>query len=207
MAEPQPNLLILYTDQQSRWTIGAYGSPEGARIGTPNIDRLAAEGVRFDNFFTNAAVCTPSRGCFFTGHYPHRHGAYHNNIPINPDEVTLGRTLADAGWQTGYLGKWHLDTPGAVGRPGWIPPDRAMGFNDCRFMFNSSHAKGVTERADGPPELHPDPERGRYMTDWLADKAIEFISGRRDRPFAFVVGIPDPHEPYRVREPYASLFR
>jgi arylsulfatase A-like enzyme len=196
-----PNLLIVYTDQQSSWTIGAYG---GEVVPTPNTDRIAAEGALFSNFFTNSAVCSPSRGCFFTGRYPHVNGVYHNNIPINRDEITLAATLAEHGYETGYAGKWHLDE---LKGPGWIPPELSMGFADCRHMFNSSHAKGVIDAGGEHPELSADPEVGRYMTDWLADRAIEFIERERSAPFFYVVGIPDPHEPYRVRRPYADAFR
>jgi len=200
--DDQPNVLIVLTDQQSAWTVGAYG---GTVVATPHIDAIAAEGARFDAFFTNSAVCSPSRGCFFTGLYPHVHGTYHNDIELNRDAVTFARVLQDHGYETGYAGKWHLD--GHKRRPGWMTPDRSMGFADCRWMFECSHAKGVIESEDGPPTLSPDPAAGRFMTDWLADKAIDFLERDRSRPFCYVVGIPDPHEPYSVREPWASRFR
>lgn len=88
MSNDQPNLLIIHTDQLSWWALGCYG---GRVVETPNIDRLAAEGARLTNFFTNSAVCTPSRGCFLTGRYPHCHGAYRNNIALNRDEITFAR--------------------------------------------------------------------------------------------------------------------
>ena len=80
-----PNVLIIHTDQQSWWTLGCYGSTV---ISTPNIDRLASEGAKLTGFFVNSAVCTPSRGTFLTGRYPHAHGAFRNNLPLNRDEVT-----------------------------------------------------------------------------------------------------------------------
>ena len=76
-AQKKPNILVIQTDQQSSWTLGCYG---GKIIDTPNIDRLAKEGVRLDNYFTNCAICTPSRGCFQTGRYPSANGAVHNSI-------------------------------------------------------------------------------------------------------------------------------
>lgn len=198
----RPNVLIVLTDQQSSWTLGAYG---GRVIETPHCDTLAREGARFDHFYTNSAVCSPSRGSFFTGLYPHCHGTYHNDIEMNRDAETFAHVLERHGYRTGYAGKWHLD--GHKRRPGWMTPDRSMGFADCRWMFECSHAKGVIEREGAPPDLSPDPTVGRAMTDWLVDKAIDFIARDRTAPFCLVVGIPDPHEPYLVREPYASLYR
>jgi arylsulfatase A-like enzyme len=96
---------VIQTDQQSSWTLGCYG---GTIIDTPHIDRLAKEGARLDHFYSNAAICTPSRGCFQTGRYPNANGAVHNSYPLNDDEVTLGRLFSDQGYDTGYLGKWHL---------------------------------------------------------------------------------------------------
>lgn len=200
----RPNLLIVHTDQQSAWTLGAYG---GRLVGTPHADRLAAQGACFTDFIVNSAVCTPSRGCMLTGRYPHCHGAYHNNMAIGRKEVTLAAALAAAGYDTGYVGKWHLDEklPG----PGWIPPERSMGFADCRWMFNCSHHKSVGEGVDasGRPAFLAGPGRGHAMTDWLADRALEFIAAPRRRPFFLMLGIPDPHEPYEAAEPYASMFR
>lgn len=201
-----PNLLIIHTDQQSWWTLGCYG---GTVVETPNIDRLAGEGARLDSFFTNSAVCTPSRGCLVTGRYPHCHGAYTNNIPLNRDEVTFAQTLLEHGYETGYAGKWHLDgTP----RPGWVHPERSMGFRDCRNMFNRGHWKKVVDSAMGDmsPIVFPYHEIGdekTFTTDWLTERTIDFVCDSREVPFCFMVSIPDPHSPYTVRAPYDAMYR
>jgi len=192
-------LLILHTDQQSAWTVGACG---GTLIDTPNTDRIGREGAVFASFFTNSALCTPSRGCLLTGRYPHCHGATDNDIELARDEVTLAHVLAAAGYHTGYAGKWHLD---GEPRPGWMTPARAMGFAHCRWMFNRGHYKRVADRPDGPPELAALDGQGRYMTDWLADRTIEFLSGA-PRPFFWMVSFPDPHTPFNVRCPYDRMF-
>ncbi len=201
---PQPNLLIVHTDQQPWWTVSAYGrSP----VETPNQDRLAREGALLRNFFTNSAVCTPSRGCFLTGRYPHSHGAYTNNLCLNPDEVTLAEVLRRAGYATSYVGKWHLDgTP----RPGWVHPDRAMGFEDARFMFNRGHWQKIEDMpmGDVQPVVHPYGVIGdehTYTTDYLTDKTLEVLKAAR-RPFFHMVSYPDPHDPADIREPYHSMF-
>jgi len=209
-----PNLLIIHTDQLSSWAISAYAKrlrrvPNYGKVlvETPHIDSLATEGALLENFFTNSAVCTPSRGCLVTGRYPHAHGAHRNNIEMNRDEVTIARVLQGQGYETGYAGKWHLDGPP---KPGWVKPDRSMGFADCRFMFNRGHWKKIEDRPGSDPKAHPYGVIGdqtSFTTDWLANKTIDFISKRRSRPFFYLVSIPDPHTPFTVREPYMSMYR
>ncbi len=203
--DARPNLLIVQTDQQSAWTLGAYGDD---LIGTPRIDSLAEEGAVLNHFFTNSAVCTPSRGCLLTGRYPHSHGAYRNNLELGRNEITLAEILRRAEYDTGYAGKWHLDgTP----KPGWMTPDRSMGFTDCQYMFNRGHWKKITEPADQDrAKVHPYNVIGdekSFTTDWLADKTVEFVSRRRSNPFFWMVSIPDPHGPYTSREPYHTMYR
>jgi len=199
-ANASPNLLIIHTDQQSCWTLGAYGR---TLVSTPNIDSLAKEGAMFNNFFANSAVCTPSRGCFLTGRYPHVHGAVRNNVELNRDEETLARALQKNGYETGYAGKWHLNGPP---RPGWMKPERAMGFADCRYMFNRGHWKQITEQKEGLPKLDGMGDEKTYTTDWLTDKTVEFLRKPRSRPFFYMVGIPDPHSAFTVRAPYDTMF-
>ncbi|MBN2313379.1 MAG: sulfatase-like hydrolase/transferase [Sedimentisphaerales bacterium] len=209
----QPNLLIIHTDQLSCWAVSAYARElnqtpnyEKVLVETPYIDSLAKEGATLYNFFTNSAVCTPSRGCLLTGRYPHAHGAYRNNIEMNRDEVTIAHILNRHGYETGYAGKWHLD---GEPKPGWVGVERSMGFADCRFMFNRGHWKKIVEKSEGNPEVSPYQvigDRKTYTTDWLTDKTIEFIQKPRSRPFFYMVSIPDPHTPFTVREPYMTMY-
>ncbi|NQU20140.1 MAG: sulfatase-like hydrolase/transferase [Candidatus Nealsonbacteria bacterium] len=203
-SDARPNLLIIQTDQQSSWTLGAYG---GTLVGTPHIDRIGREGAVLEQFFTNSAVCTPSRGCMITGRYPHSHGAYRNNLELGRDEVTLAELLRRGGYRTGYAGKWHLDGPP---KPGWMTAERSMGFTDCRYMFNRGHWKKIVEAPDGTAKVHPYQVIGdekTFTTDWLADKTIDFIGRNRDKPFCWMVSIPDPHGPFTVREPYDTMYK
>jgi arylsulfatase A-like enzyme len=198
----RPNLLIIHTDQQSSWTVSAYG---GKEMTTPHIDSIAERGALFGNFFTNSAVCSPSRACLVTGRYPNSHGVFKNNIPMKKDEVTFATVLKKAGYETGYAGKWHLNgTP----KPGWAKPSEGHGFEDCKHLFNRGHWKIIEEQPEGEPRLSYKEigDETTYTTDWLAAKTIEFIRKPRTLPFCFMVSIPDPHTPYTIRKPYDTMF-
>ncbi|MDW7656175.1 MAG: sulfatase-like hydrolase/transferase [Bacillota bacterium] len=225
----KPNILMILTDQQSSWTISAYG---GSLVHTPHIDRIASEGARLDNYFTNSAVCTPSRGCILTGRYPHSHGAFLNDMSLNADEVTLAQVLRDQQYATGYIGKWHLDGteaslrgtlrisgisadqagirypdhPPRIGSS--IPPERSKGFDDCRYMVEGGHGKMVIEQADGSFTISNQKigDEQTYTTDWLFNKADAFVSRNRQNPFFLVLSIPDPHTPFTVRPPYDRMY-
>ncbi len=203
MSAARPNLLVIHTDEQSWWTLSCYG---GSLVDTPHADRLAAEGARFRNFFTTSAVCTPSRGCFMTGRYPQAHGAQSNDIPLNRDEITFAEVLRRAGYRTGYAGKWHLD---GKDKPGWMRPERAMGFEDVGAMYNRGHWKAIHEPAT--PGEHPQVgttvgDETTYTTDWLTAKTIRFIEQAAGTPFCFMLSIPDPHVPVAVRPPYNTMY-
>jgi len=198
-----PNVLIVQTDQQSAWTLGAYG---GTLVKTPHVDSLAASGVTFDHYLTNSGVCTPSRGCLMSGLYPHVNGSIKNNLPMKADAATFATVMRDAGYRTGYAGKWHLNgTP----KPGWMSKERSFGFDDCRYMYNRGHWKTIVDREGDNPRTPPYGQIGdatTYTTDWLAQKSIDFLQmGKEDaRPFLWMVAIPDPHPPLTVRAPYAG---
>ncbi|WP_135547574.1 sulfatase-like hydrolase/transferase [Paenibacillus cymbidii] len=197
----KPNLLLVMVDQLSGWALSRYGS---TCVDTPHIDAIGREGATFRQFFTNSALCTPSRGCFMTGRYPHAHGAYANGLRLGDDEVTLAHLLARAGYDTGYIGKWHL---AGEPRPGWMEPEQAMGFADTRFMFNRGHWKSLLEDESGQVKVSGEiGDERTYTTDWLTAKAIDYVRQPRERPFFLMLSIPDPHDPYTVREPYASMY-
>ena len=99
------NVVFIMTDQQPTSTMGCYGNPLGT---TPNLDRLANRGVRFDNFYIGAFPCSPSRASMLTGLYPHGHGVITNDVPLSEQVPSMGHLLSAAGYDTGYFGKWHL---------------------------------------------------------------------------------------------------
>jgi len=108
VSDKRLNILLILTDQHRYDTLGCYGAPI---CRTPNLDRMAAEGIRFDRAYTNTVPCSPARAALFTGLYPHKNGVRVNGETLNPDVPTLASELSAAGYSLGYAGKWHVDRP------------------------------------------------------------------------------------------------
>jgi arylsulfatase A-like enzyme len=204
MTRMTTKLLIIYCDQLSAWALGCYG---GHEVATPHIDRLAAEGVRCSQFFTHTALCTPSRACFRTGRYPNQSGIYEGARALGDDQVTFAHQLQRAGYTTGYAGKWHLAGQRDSDR-NWQPVND-FGWADNRFMYNHGHFKFIDDSGEEIVSHRKEiGDENTYGSDWLTTKTIDFLKGRAgaDKPFAYMVSFPDPHQPYRAREPYRSMF-
>ena len=184
------HVIFILTDDQGIWAAGCYGNPE---IRTPNIDRLAAEGMRFDNFFVATPVCSPSRATFLTGRIPSQHGVHDwirdGNVPPNvaqyiEDEVCSTDVLAEHGWTCGISGKWHL---GASQIP------------QHGFAHWYVHQKG-----GGPYYNAPMVRDGKlidepgYVTDKITDDALEFLAehAHDQAPFYLSVHYTAPHSPW-----------
>jgi arylsulfatase A-like enzyme len=194
----RPNVLILMPDQLRAQALGCMGNPDAA---TPNLDRLAREGVLFRNAFANTPVCCPARADILTGKYAHRNGMVANDLRLRESETTLAELLAAAGYRTGFIGKWHLD--GGKRLPGFVPPGpRRQGFqfwaaNEC------SHAHFDTQYFRDGPE--PIPVR-RFEPEAWADLAVEFLRAERGRPFFLMVAMGPPHDPYGAPEEYMKRY-
>jgi arylsulfatase A-like enzyme len=209
-AATRPNLLIIYTDEHHYNTLGCYG---GKIVKTPNIDWLAKNGTLCDRFYATTPVCSPSRGALVSGRYPQNTPVVQNNIPLADDTVTFASFLKTKGYATGFAGKWHLD---GGGKPQWAPK-RQFGFDDNRFMFNRGHWKKFADTAEGPQvgardkKGNPgygvnDADDKSFATDWLTDKALDFIDKNKDGPFCYMLSLPDPHGPNTVRAPYNTMY-
>ncbi|MBT5705849.1 sulfatase [bacterium] len=205
-----PNLLVIYTDEHHFNTLGCYG---GKIVETPHIDSIAASGARCTSFYAATPVCSPSRASLISGKYPQNTGVVQNNMVLNNDIVSFGEVLRREGYATGWAGKWHL---AGEGKPQWEPPKR-FGFQDNRFMFNRGHWKKLSDENEGPSvgsqNAKGQPDYGlvgaderSYTTDWLVTKTIQFIEKNQDQPFCYVVSLPDPHGPNRVRAPYNTMY-
>jgi arylsulfatase A-like enzyme len=187
----KPSILIFFTDQQ-RWdTVGAYGSPMGL---TPNLDAAARRGVRFENAFTNQPVCSPARACLLTGQYGTTHGVWHNAVGLECKN-TLAHCLHRAGYETGYVGKWHLAPRESDGLASPVPPDYRGGFIDFWEASNSlEHTSQPYDTTVYDSDGNPIRIQDRYRADVMADRAIRFIQRDHDRPFLLMVSILEPHQ-------------
>jgi arylsulfatase A-like enzyme len=181
----KPNFLFVYTDDQ-RWdAMGVVQREQGERarfpwFQTPNMDRLAAEGVRFRNAFVTLSLCAPSRAAFLTGRYNHLNGIANNHTPFPTNSVTHASLMRAAGYATAYIGKWHMG--GQRGqRPGFDYSASFIGqgrYWDCPFEINGE----------------PTPTTG-WVDDVSTDYAIQFIKQHREQPFFVVVGFKACHGP------------
>ena len=195
----QPNILFIFSDQQ-RWdTVGCYGDNMGRALGlSPNLDAMAAEGVRFEHAFTCQPVCGPARSCLQTGLYATETGCWHNGIAMPLDAVTLPRLLKPAGYEVGYLGKWHLASDGKDNNyaTAAVPPERRGGYDD--FWLASDVLEFTSHGYDGHlfdgDMKQVDFPKGRYRVEALTDFAIEYLGKRdRQRPFFLFLSYIEPH--------------
>jgi arylsulfatase A-like enzyme len=201
----RPNVLVFFTDQQ-RWdTVGCYGNDLGL---TPNLDRLADEGVRFELAFTAQPVCGPARACLQTGVYPTVTGCFRNGIHLPEDATTLAHRFGGAGYEVGYIGKWHLAGTG----DGPVPPERRGGYSDYWLAadlleFTSSPYGGGYFDADGQKV-----EFEGYRVDSQTDHVLEYLRGRSgEQPFFLFVSYLEPHHQnnlnrYVAPEGYAARY-
>ncbi len=192
------NLVYVFTDQQSFDMLGCYGNQQ---IHTPNIDRFAEEGVRFSNCFTTAPVCTPARGILLSGMHPLHNGAFANDTTMIPGKGTyFAQSLSNAGYRTGYIGKWHL-LGGERNRP--VPTgELRYGFDEV-FLTNNCH---VDYRPNKSFYWNEDGEK-TFFDEWevygQTRQAMEFLDEQStDHPFALFVSWHPPHDWGMTEEGY-----
>ncbi len=182
-ADRGPNFMFIIADDH-RWdAMGVVQREHGERgrypwFETPSLDRLAAEGVHFRNAFITHSICSPGRAGFLTGQYTHVNGVMNNHTPFPVNAVTHATLLRDAGYRTGYFGKWHMgDQQGQ--RPGFEHSASFINqgiYQDCPFEIN-----GVMTPTTG------------WVDDVTTDLAIDWLATNHDRPFSMVVGFKSPH--------------
>ncbi len=184
----RPNVLFVFADQ---WRAQATGYAGDANVHTPNLDALAAESVNFTHAVSGCPVCSPYRASLLTGQNPLTHGIFVNDVPLAPDAGRLARRFAAAGYDTAYIGKWHLD---AHGRSAWIPPERRQGFRYWKVL-ECTH--------DYPHSAYyaGDSAEKRYWPGYDAfaqtRDAIAYLRERpNDRPFLLMLSWGPPHSPY-----------
>jgi len=183
MAESRPNIVVFFTDQQRFDSMGLHGNPLDL---TPNFDRLAVEGTHLFNLFTPQPVCGPSRSVLQTGLYATATGAYRNCVLPDPARKKLGERFREAGYQTGYIGKWHLaeSDPVPVGQRGgydyWLAAN-LLEFTSDAYRCDLFDGQGNKVRLPG------------YRVDALTDAAIRYVDDHQAGPFFLFLSFLEPH--------------
>ena len=197
-------IVFLMTDTTRSDMIGAYGNKD---MKTPNLDRLASQGIRFDRAYTTQPVCGPARSCIFTGLYPHGTGSFTNSVPLWQGVKTIGEYLTPKGIHTAYIGKWHLDGGDYFGN-GECPP----GYDSTYWydMRNFLQELSTEERMENRKKLSAGGKEVKEESTFahnVVDRALDFIEKNKDRDFFLTVSLDEPHGPYRCPEPYASMYK
>jgi arylsulfatase A-like enzyme len=206
-AADRPNIIFILADDLGYTDLGCYGSKY---YQTPNIDRLAAEGVRFTDGYACGPNCQPTRAALMSGQYGPRTGVYtvggsdrfdwrsrplrpvENVIALPPDKITVAETLRNAGYATGMFGKWHLGN-GARHHPSRRGFDEAIATAGKHFEFTTD-----------PPVAY---ERGAYLADFLTERAVDFIRRNRSRPFFLYLPHFGVHSPHQAKPERIASFR
>ena len=201
----RPNVVVFLTDQQ-RWdTTGLHGNPLDL---TPNLDRIGRAGTCFANSFTCQPLCTPARATLQTGLYPTTAGPWRNGIPLPEDSTTIAHHFGAAGYETAYIGKWHLGDPASRG-----PVDpRYRGGYDYWLAANA-----LEHTSDAYDTIVYDGTGARvklpgYRVDAVTDAAIRYVAVPREQPFFLFVSLLEPHhqnrrDDYPAPEGYAERYR
>ena len=181
----RPNIIVFFTDQQ-RWdSTGIHGNPLDL---TPNFDRLARAGTDIHYSITCQPVCGPARSCLQTGRYATETGCYRNGIALPPESRTLAHCFGEAGYDTAYIGKWHLADQGA----GPVPPEQRGGYDywlaSNALEFTSDAYDTVMYDNAGEPHKLPG-----YRVDAQTDAMIRYINDHQDAPFFLFSSFIEPH--------------
>lgn len=195
----RPNILLILPDQMRASAMGCDGNGD---VQTPNIDRLAADGVMFKRTYANVPVCCPARAILLTGTYPHVNGMVANDLRLREEQVTLAEILRDAGYRTGFIGKWHLD--GGPRSPGFVPPGpRRQGF-EFWAAYECHHQHFLPSYFRDTPEMILVP---KFEPEASCDFAVEFLKSQpKDKPFFLTVQMGPPHDPYGAPEEYLKRY-
>ena len=169
-ARSKPNMIFILADDH-RWdALSCMGHPF---IRTPHLDRIAAEGILFENAFVTTSLCSPSRASFLTGQYAHRHGVVTNHTPWDNHNTTFLELLKAQGYDTAFIGKWHMPGKG-------LPKLRGV---DHFVSFTKEGGQGVYYDCPLIIDGVESDRKGKYITEDLTDFALQFIKKKRNSPF------------------------
>ncbi len=186
----KPNIVFVFADQWRVQSMGYAGNPD---VKTPNLDKLASEGVNFMNAISTNPVCTPYRAILLTGQYPLKTGMFMNDVSLYPVSKSFAKLFKQEGYNTAYIGKWHLD---GNGRSAFIPKERRQGFDywkvlECSHEYNNSQYWGNDDK------LH---KWEGYDAEAQTKDAIAYIEeqAKSEKPFCLMLSWGPPHAPYKT---------
>jgi arylsulfatase A-like enzyme len=181
-----PNIIVIMADDHAQRAISAY---DNTLIQTPNIDRLADEGIRFSSSFVTNSICAPSRAVLLTGMYSHRNGLRDNRDEFDGSQMTFPKLLQQVGYQTALVGKWHLKT-------------EPKGFDQWRVLIGQGHYYRPVFSENGVEVEYPG-----YVTDLITDFALEFLDERdTGKPFCLLYQHSAPHRNWMPSPRHLDLF-
>lgn len=209
-APPRPrNILFIMTDQHNVHALGCYGSTE---VKTPNMDRLAREGVLFENAFCQTGQCCPSRYSIWTGRHARSHGLYMNGQLEDQKEDTVGDIFQRQGYTTATIGKHHMHMYVVPDKHGF---DVVIDLPEFREFMATEGSTGEDFRGDLlPPTVRPGRSRvgacqadnDHHKAGYWASQTIDFLRENKDRPFCAWLSFYGPHTPIIASEPWASMY-
>jgi arylsulfatase A-like enzyme len=187
----RPNVIFIMADDLGYGDLGCYGQKV---IQTPNIDRLASQGMRFTDFYAGSTVCAPTRCVLMTGkHTGHAHVRGNKRIPLRPEDVTVAELFKQAGYATGIVGKWGIGEPGTTGIPNKKGFDEWFGYLNQHnahnyyppFLWRNEEKVVLDGNANG--------QRRTYSHDLFAEESLAFVERHQDEPFFLYLAYTIPH--------------
>lgn len=202
----KPNVVFVFADQWRAQDVGYAGNKQ---VKTPNLDKLAMEGVVFRNAISNIPVCSPARASLMTSRYPLTHGVFYNDKPLATDATCIAEVYKNNGYQTGYIGKWHINghdhqTPVWEGRNLPVPVERRQGFDFWR-VHECTHDYNNSVYFD---ENNVEHKWEEYDAIAQTKEAIKYINSHKNGPFLLFLSWGPPHAPYGTApEEFKQLYR
>jgi len=185
----RPNVVVIMTDDQ-RWDcMSCEGHPF---LKTPNMDRIAKEGARFANMFVTTSLCSPSRASFLSGLYAHAHKVTNNFTDYPADLPSYPLRLQQSGYETAYIGKWHMGEQSDERRPGfdyWITHKGQGKYYDTTFNINGER---IVKKG--------------YYTHRVTDMAVDWLKQDHNRPYLLIIGHKAPHTPFTPEKKYENIY-
>lgn len=197
-------LIFLMTDTTRKDMVGCYGNP---KMKTPNLDKIAREGIRYENAYSCQPVCGPARSAIFTGTFPHTNGMVTNSIAMGANVKTVGQRLTDAGIPCGYVGKWHLDGGDyfGLGRcpEGWDPEY----WYDMRCYLDELSEEDRRRSRQRQTSYAEDMTEEFTYAHRCTDRALRFLENYEDKDFFLTVSYDEPHGPCLSPAPFNTMYQ